>query len=62
MPTYDYRCKNCGTEMEEKQSMHDEPLTTCPKCKKNTLVKIVTNSKRPIFKGRGWMQRHHRYR
>lgn len=62
MPTYDYRCKNCGKEMEEQQSMHDAPLTKCPSCKKDTLVRVVTNAKRPHFKGRGWTPRHHRQR
>ena len=30
MPTYDYRCKNCGHEFEEFQSMSDPPLTKHP--------------------------------
>jgi putative FmdB family regulatory protein len=32
MPTYGYRCGNCGHEFEILQRMSDEPLTTCPKC------------------------------
>ena len=29
MPTYDYRCKACGQELEVFQSFSDDPLTTC---------------------------------
>jgi putative FmdB family regulatory protein len=32
MPTYGYRCGNCGHEFEILQRMSDEPLKTCPKC------------------------------
>ena len=32
MPTYDYRCKACGQELEVFQSFSDDPLTTCGAC------------------------------
>jgi putative FmdB family regulatory protein len=32
MPTYGYRCGNCGHQFEIIQRISDEPLTTCPKC------------------------------
>ncbi len=32
MPTYEYRCKECGDELEVVQSFHDDPLDTCPSC------------------------------
>ena len=32
MPTYDYRCKACGQELEVFQSFSDAPLTTCGAC------------------------------
>ena len=32
MPTYDYRCKACGQELEVFQSFTDDPLTTCAAC------------------------------
>ena len=32
MPTYDYRCKACGQELEVFQSFSDDPLTTCEAC------------------------------
>ena len=32
MPTYEYRCKDCGTELEVVQSFTDDALTTCEAC------------------------------
>lgn len=32
MPTYEYRCKSCGEELEVVQSFTDDPLTECPAC------------------------------
>jgi putative FmdB family regulatory protein len=32
MPTYEYRCKDCGDELEAVQGFHDNPLTECPTC------------------------------
>ena len=33
MPTYEYRCKDCGNHLEVVQSFTDEALTECPSCK-----------------------------
>jgi putative FmdB family regulatory protein len=32
MPTYEYRCRACGDELEVVQSFSDDPLETCPSC------------------------------
>jgi putative FmdB family regulatory protein len=32
MPTYDYRCDECGEEFEAWQSITDDALTECPRC------------------------------
>jgi putative FmdB family regulatory protein len=32
VPTYEYRCKSCGEELEAVQSFTDDPLTECPVC------------------------------
>ena len=32
MPTYGYRCEQCGHELEVFQSMSDVPLKTCEAC------------------------------
>lgn len=32
MPTYEYRCEDCGHQFEQRQRMSDDPLETCPEC------------------------------
>jgi putative FmdB family regulatory protein len=32
VPTYEYRCKECGNELEVVQSFTDDALTTCERC------------------------------
>ncbi|MEZ5141664.1 MAG: FmdB family zinc ribbon protein [Acidimicrobiales bacterium] len=32
MPTYEYRCRECGTELEVVQAFTDDPLSECPEC------------------------------
>ena len=53
MPTYTYRCTNCGVEFDQYQSFSDVPLVKCPECGKKTLRKLFV----PvgiIFKGKGF--------
>ncbi len=54
MPTYDYKCENCGNAFEFFQSMKDEPMTLCPQCGHNTLKKMVSMPAGLIFKGSGF--------
>ncbi|HLP15820.1 MAG TPA: zinc ribbon domain-containing protein [Bacteroidota bacterium] len=54
MPTYEYRCKHCSHTMEEFQSMKDDPLVMCPKCKTPNLVRIIGSGSGLIFKGQGF--------
>jgi putative FmdB family regulatory protein len=53
MPVYTYRCENCGVQFEKHQSFTDNPLKTCPECKKKALQKVITPTK-IIFKGSGF--------
>lgn len=32
MPTYSYRCTECGTAFDIQQAFTDEALTVCPNC------------------------------
>jgi putative FmdB family regulatory protein len=32
MPTYEYKCEQCGLEFERFQKITDEPLQSCPQC------------------------------
>ena len=59
MPVYTYRCENCGVQFEKHQSFSDEPLKTCPECRKKSLKKVITPTK-IIFKGSGFYATDHR--
>jgi putative FmdB family regulatory protein len=52
MPTYEYRCKSCGHEMEVQQAFSDAPLDTCPECQ-GALRKVYGNVG-ISFKGSGF--------
>jgi putative FmdB family regulatory protein len=52
MPTYGYRCSNCGHQFEIQQRMTDAPLEACPKCQ-GKLTKILYPTG-VIFKGSGF--------
>ena len=54
MPTYEYACPKCGHEFEQFQSMLDEPLKKCPKCKKTGVKRLVGGGAGLIFKGTGF--------
>ena len=53
MPTYEYRCKNCGHEFDIVQSFTDDSLTECPSCHESTLKKVFGNVG-ITFKGSGF--------
>ena len=44
MPTYDYKCNNCGTRFEIKRSMNDESPVPCGECQSTDTVKLVTGA------------------
>ena len=55
MPIYEYRCAECGHELEKLQKISDPPLAECPACGKPALEKLVSA---PGFrlKGGGWYE------
>ncbi|HEY7940207.1 MAG TPA: FmdB family zinc ribbon protein [Acidimicrobiales bacterium] len=52
MPTYEYRCKDCGEPLEVVQSFTDDALTECPACG-GSLRKVFGNVG-IAFKGSGF--------
>ena len=52
MPTYDYRCKDCGHEFEAQQAFTDDALTECPSC--GGALKKKFGSVGIAFKGSGF--------
>ncbi len=52
MPTYVYRCDQCGNHLEVIQKFSDAPLKICPKCQGQ--LKRVIHATSVVFKGSGW--------
>ena len=59
MPTYAYRCQNCGSEFEKVQKFVDEPVKKCPVCGKGP-VRRQFQATAIVFKGSGWYATDHR--
>ncbi len=55
MPIYEYQCSQCGNQLEALQKISDAPLTQCPACNQNGLVKQVSASSFRL-KGGGWYE------
>ena len=53
MPIYEYLCKECDEELEMIQKISDPPLTECPACRKDSLMKKASLSAFHL-KGGGW--------
>ena len=52
MPTYQYRCTECGNELEAVQKFTDSALTECPQC--TGQLRKVFNAVGVVFKGSGF--------
>ncbi len=53
MPTYDYKCTQCGNDFEMFQSMSAEHIKKCPECGGN-VRRLVGGGSGLIFKGSGF--------
>lgn len=52
MPTYMYKCQECGHRFEQAQGFHDDPLEVCPDC--GGAVRRVIGNVGVTFKGSGF--------
>jgi putative FmdB family regulatory protein len=52
MPTYQYRCTECGEDLEAVQKFSDPALTTCHTC--GGQLRKVFNAVGVVFKGSGF--------
>ena len=52
MPTYEYKCDECGLRFERWQHITDPPLATCPEC--GGTVHRLLQPVGIIFKGSGF--------
>ncbi len=55
MPTYEYKCLECGIHFERFQSMTDEPVKTCPECG-GKVKRLIGAGAGIIFKGSGFYE------
>jgi putative FmdB family regulatory protein len=53
MPTYEYKCRDCGETLEVVQSFTDDALTECPNCEIGSLKKVFA-APGIAFKGDGF--------
>ena len=53
MPTYEYRCPECGHEFERFQRMSDEPVAECPECGA-AAERLISSGAGLLFKGEGF--------
>ena len=58
MPTYVYRCRQCGTTLERRQGFQDPPLTECEECS-GALYRVL-QPVQVIFKGSGFYSTDYR--
>jgi len=60
MPTYDYRCDECGHELELFQSFSESPKKKCPACGRLKLKRVIGTGAGIIFKGSGFYETDYR--
>lgn len=54
MPTYDYKCAFCGHQEEISHKMSDPVVTTCSRCKRDTMAKMISQGYAMKFMGSGF--------
>jgi len=54
MPTYEYKCNNCGAEYELIHNIH-ELVKICKECSKETLERLISLTSFKLL-GTGWYQ------
>jgi putative FmdB family regulatory protein len=55
MPIYEYRCANCGHDVEVLQKLSEAPLVKCPQCGTDNLKKRISAAGFRL-KGGGWYE------
>jgi putative FmdB family regulatory protein len=55
MPTYDYRCDDCGLEVEVRHGIHDRGPSTCGSC--GGVTRKAMSTPAIHFKGSGWAKK-----
>ncbi|HWO88609.1 MAG TPA: zinc ribbon domain-containing protein [Gemmatimonadales bacterium] len=53
MPTYEYRCGQCGAEFEKFQKISSKPVASCPECGSKA-ERLLSAGAGLVFKGSGF--------
>ena len=53
MPTYEYRCRDCGRDFEVFQKMSDRPGVPCPECARPA-ERLISGGAGFLFRGDGF--------
>ena len=53
MPTYEYRCRDCGRDFDLFQRMSDKPGAICPDCG-GRAERLISGGAGLLFKGEGF--------
>ncbi len=59
MPTYEYECQKCEHVFERFQSITEEPLKRCPKCR-GKVKRLLGTGAGIIFRGSGFYETDYR--
>lgn len=54
MPTYDYKCADCGRIFEKFHGMNENPQVVCPECSSVNTSRQVSLGAGIVFKGAGF--------
>lgn len=60
MPTYDYQCDACEHTWELFQKITDNPVKSCPECKKRKARRLFGTGAAIMFKGSGFYETDYR--
>ena len=54
--TYEYFCSECDHHWDAEQKISEDALTKCPKCEKETAVRLISGGTGFVLKGGGWFK------